>query len=326
MDSGWRESRWGRRDRNALGAAIRAVAGAPDLASAAGLIAEGAASLLRADRATVVRIGDDGPRVAGTTGAGAERVDDLVAPVGALAAALATADPGEVRSSGAAEVAAPIDVGGRLWGAIVASGAAARIPRHAHERLAPFADLVSLAAAAHEDRMRLTSLAGTDPLTGLGNRRAFDALLTTEVNRAGPPRRPAQPGAARHRPLQGRQRPLRSPARRPGADGGRPAAGRHRPARRGGDAHRGRGVRVDPPADHGRRRRGRRLRALLAIADPPFEGAGTLTISAGVCELSAAGGAEEMVRLADQMLYRAKADGRNAVRRHVRAQEMAGTT
>ena len=57
-------------------------------------------------------------------------------------------------------------------------------------------------------------------------------------------------------------------------------------------------------------------RALRAISATPFEGVGTLTISAGVCELADAGDAQEMVRLADRMLYRAKADGRNAVRRH----------
>ena len=57
-------------------------------------------------------------------------------------------------------------------------------------------------------------------------------------------------------------------------------------------------------------------RALRAISDAPFEGVGTLTVSAGVCELADAGSPEELVRLADRMLYRAKADGRNLVRRH----------
>ena len=66
-------------------------------------------------------------------------------------------------------------------------------------------------------------------------------------------------------------------------------------------------------------------RALLAISGAPFEGVGTLTISAGVCELAAAGDAQEMVRLADKMLYRAKAHGRNAVRRHAREEDLART-
>jgi PleD family two-component response regulator len=41
-----------------------------------------------------------------------------------------------------------------------------------------------------------------------------------------------------------------------------------------------------------------------------------VTISAGVCDLVSAGDAAEMVRLADRMLYRAKAEGRDAVCRH----------
>ena len=44
---------------------------------------------------------------------------------------------------------------------------------------------MSLAAATHEARTRLASLAGTDALTGLGNRRTFDDLLAAEVDRAG---------------------------------------------------------------------------------------------------------------------------------------------
>ena len=58
------------------------------------------------------------------------------------------------------------------------------MPADAPELLALFADLVSLAAATHEHRAVLASLAGTDPLTGLGNRRTFDALLGVEVERA----------------------------------------------------------------------------------------------------------------------------------------------
>ena len=62
-----------------------------------------------------------------------------------------------------------------------------------------------------------------------------------------------------------------------------------------------------------------------AISATPFETVGTLTISAGVCELDAAGTPQEMVRLADRMLYRAKADGRNLVRCLIPSEELAGT-
>jgi diguanylate cyclase (GGDEF)-like protein/PAS domain S-box-containing protein len=52
-------------------------------------------------------------------------------------------------------------------------------------------------------------------------------------------------------------------------------------------------------------------RARLAICDTPFAGVGDLTLSAGVCELSDAGSAEELYACADDALYRAKQLGRN---------------
>ena len=40
---------------------------------------------------------------------------------------------------------------------------------------------------------------------------------------------------------------------------------------------------------------------------------GQLTVSAGVCDISAANDSEEWMRLADEALYRAKSAGRNRV-------------
>jgi diguanylate cyclase (GGDEF)-like protein len=51
-------------------------------------------------------------------------------------------------------------------------------------------------------------------------------------------------------------------------------------------------------------------RARLAIASVPFLGVGTLTVSAGVCEL-ADSDAAHLISCADQALYRAKQRGRN---------------
>lgn len=344
MDSGGGRARWGRRhrgtgaddearpgavpgrrDRAALGTAIRALAEAPDLAAAAFLIAENAAWLLHADHAMVVRVESGGPRVTCALGPGAAQADAPVAVAGALARALRTGRTSQVRSSGTAEVAAPIDSGGRTWGALVASGPAAGVPRHAHERLAPFADLVSLAAATHEHRTRLASLAGTDPLTGLGNRRTFDALLAAEVERATRHDDPLSLVLLDIDHFKGvNDRFGHQTGDRVLMEVGRRLVGI---ARRGEAVTRigGEEFAWILPRTGGEGTGAAAARALAAISATPFDEVGRLTVSAGVCDLAPAGGADEMVRLADQMLYRAKADGRNAVRRFAAGPELART-
>jgi len=52
-------------------------------------------------------------------------------------------------------------------------------------------------------------------------------------------------------------------------------------------------------------------RARDAVGATPFPQIGTLTLSAGVCELAAAGSAQHLYRLADQALYWAKQHGRD---------------
>jgi diguanylate cyclase (GGDEF)-like protein len=58
-------------------------------------------------------------------------------------------------------------------------------------------------------------------------------------------------------------------------------------------------------------------RARLAIEATPFAEAGTVTISAGVCDLGHAGDVDQLYRLADIALYSAKAQGRNMSVRYV---------
>ena len=53
-----------------------------------------------------------------------------------------------------------------------------------------------------------------------------------------------------------------------------------------------------------------------AIAADPIPVAGTITASAGVCDLRQAGSAERLNQLADQALYTAKQRGRNRTCRH----------
>ena len=315
-----------RRDRTALGTAIRGLAEADDLGSAAVLIAERAAWMLRAEHAVVLRADEDGGGlVTATFGDGAPPMDSTIALRGPIAACLRSGRPQEVRADGRAFAVAPVTVGGHTWGAVAADGLAARVGRHAGERLAPFADLVSLAAATHEARTHLASLAGTDPLTGLGNRRTFDGLLEVEAERAD---RHGDPLSLVMLDIDG----FKSVNDRFGhqlgdrvlIEVGRRLVGI---ARRGEAVSRigGEEFAWILPRTDAAGSMVAAARALDAISGAPFEAVGTLTISAGVCELAAAGSPEEMVRLADRMLYRAKAGGRNAVRCLVPDEELAGT-
>jgi len=63
-------------------------------------------------------------------------------------------------------------------------------------------------------------------------------------------------------------------------------------------------------------------RARRAIEDHPFAGVGALTISLGVCDLDEGETATELVRLADEALYAAKAEGRNRVMRYDAARDL----
>ena len=56
--------------------------------------------------------------------------------------------------------------------------------------------------------------------------------------------------------------------------------------------------------------------ARRAIAVRPFDGVGSLTISAGVCARTRGQTAEELIRRADRALYLAKDGGRNATVLH----------
>jgi hypothetical protein len=80
-------------------------------------------------------------------------------------------------------VAVPVRLEQRIWGALSArcpDGAAAE----AADVLAPFAELMSLSLWTDAARRRLSVLAATDFLTGLANRRTFDAALVDACERA----------------------------------------------------------------------------------------------------------------------------------------------
>jgi diguanylate cyclase (GGDEF)-like protein len=85
---------------------------------------------------------------------------------------------------GTAGVAAPIIVADKLWGALGAAYAGHLIPDGVEGRLERFASLVALAISNADAWDMLARQASSDPLTGIGNRRAFDERLSAEVARA----------------------------------------------------------------------------------------------------------------------------------------------
>lgn len=84
---------------------------------------------------------------------------------------------------GTGGIAAPIVVGGQLWGAIGAAYSTDSIPAGAEEGLGRFARLVSLAISNADAWDQLSRQASTDSLTGIANRRTFDARIASELER-----------------------------------------------------------------------------------------------------------------------------------------------
>ena len=82
-------------------------------------------------------------------------------------------------------VAAPVRVGGHLWGALLAATTGdTPVGADAEARLERFTELVALAIANAETQTRLVAQAANDPLTGLPNSRTFFERLDAEIQRA----------------------------------------------------------------------------------------------------------------------------------------------
>ncbi|MDX6701219.1 MAG: hypothetical protein QOF26_1445, partial [Baekduia sp.] len=214
-------------------------------------------------------------------------------------------------------VAAPIIVEARLWGAlIVCTTRMDDLGTNVEDRLQHFAELVGMAIANADAHARLLAQATTDPLTGLVNHRAFHERLNEEAaaaQRHGRALALAVFDIDRFKQINdtlghvGGDVVLAETARRMAA------ASRTGEivARIGGDELALLMPGVDGEAAHAAAERVRR-----AVAATPFPGAGAMTLSAGVCDLSQAGEPEELLRLADGALYWAKAHGRDACIRY----------
>jgi diguanylate cyclase (GGDEF)-like protein/PAS domain S-box-containing protein len=211
-------------------------------------------------------------------------------------------------------VAAPVWVDGVLWGTVGAlSSQPDGLPPDAETRVGKFGALVGLAIASASARAELTRLAETDALTGLANRRAFEARLEAEVrhaHRSGAPLSVVVLDLDHFKEvndLHGHETgdlTLRQLAERMRAS----TRATDVIARLGGEEF----AWLLPATDaEGARALADRLRRL--IAGTPFGIAGTRTISGGVAQLGTGDDGAALLRAADARLYAAKASGRDRV-------------
>jgi diguanylate cyclase (GGDEF)-like protein len=211
-----------------------------------------------------------------------------------------------------ASVAAPVDVAGRLWGAVLATTRREDgLPADAEARLERFAELVALAIANAEARARLAAQAASDPLTGLANHRAFFERLFIEVERSRRHERPLSlvlidlDHFKRVNDTRGHlagDRVLVEVTQRLSAL----ARAEDTLARIGGEEFAWLLPETRAPEAWAAAERARR-----AIGDSPFPDVGRVTMSAGVAELVAGASVSELFCAADAALYGAKAQGRD---------------
>lgn len=294
------------------------------------LLAREIAGLLDADIGIVSRFTDDAAHVVGTSGADAGALDGAHLPLHGSSALAEVARTGRssrvdyaalpddpigrraLRLGFSTGVAAPVMVGGALWGALLVATTGDRtVNESAERRLAHFADLLSLAISNADVRERLVEQALTDPLTGLANRRGFYARLNEEISRA---RRQGTPLGLVMIDVDHFKRVNDTHGHQAGdevlvaiAHEISTHARRHEiVARIGGEEFAWILPGTDVYASWHAAERARRTVAALAIPE-----VGHVTVSAGVSDLGPRASAEDLFREADSALYRAKELGRN---------------
>lgn len=308
-------------------ATLVAIGAQPESVFAA--VAEQVAALFGGILASVIRF--DGPAgageiVGGWSADGNQITGETVDLAGITAAAKVYQTGAAVLISGYADrsepiverfalggaVGAPVLLGGRLWGAVSAAfPAGAAIPDRVLERLSRFAELVAVAISNAQAWETVTHQAATDSLTGLANHRTFHERLRSEFERA------ARHGRAISLALfdldhfkhvndtHGHQigdEVLAAVALRLAAL----ARAGEVVARIGGEEF---AWLMPETTQDGAYLAAERARH--AIEGAPFQVAGSLTISAGVCSNRYAHTAQELLGAADRALYGAKDNGRN---------------
>jgi diguanylate cyclase (GGDEF)-like protein/PAS domain S-box-containing protein len=210
-----------------------------------------------------------------------------------------------------AAVAAPVIVGGKLWGTLAANFTEDSIPADAEQRLGRFARLTAMAIGNAESWDMLSRHASTDAVTGLANHRTFQERLRSEVTRARRYERhlslvlldidhfkdinDAHGHQAGDKVLAELGRRLTAQAR----DG-------ETVARIGGEEF---AWLMPETGRESAFQAAERVRQ--AIESEPFARVGKVTVSAGVCASESDLDGEELVRFADRALYWAKDGGRN---------------
>ena len=314
------------REQTALQRVATSVAGATEPETLFSLIAEQVGRLLKAQAGYVLRFeGEDGYRNVGSW----TRDDARLLAPDALATHSSDGPLAMLRNSRGAHryalaagrdeldfphrVAANVMVDGRSWGAIVALRDSAGFGRDDEKRLVRFARLASVAVANAQAHETLAMQALTDPLTGLANRRAFDARLAEETDRAHRHGRALSVvlvdvdhfktindrfgHATGDRVLVGLADSLREVMR----DG-------DVLARIGGDE--AAMILPDCPPGHAAEVAQRMLDASASSSLSRRLG---VTLSAGVAGMCAGQTADDLLRCTDQALYVAKSEGRNRV-------------
>jgi diguanylate cyclase (GGDEF)-like protein/PAS domain S-box-containing protein len=325
-----------RREREKQGQALATVAtlvaGTADPAAVFGVVAEQIAHLFDASVAAVTRFDVTANRGVVVGGWSASHDDPTGASYlldGAVASAevfrtglparsdmpiVTDADPAHEtieQFSITAAIAAPITVGGSLWGTIGVAFSARPCPPRAEQRLQQFAHLVSLAISNAEAWTALSQQASTDPVTGIANYRTFHTQLHSEVERARRYDRALSlvvldldhfksvNDAHGH---QVGDEVLTEVARRLSAN----ARDGELVARIGGEEFAW--LMPETTGDDAYRAAERVRRA---VEREPYASVGTLTVSAGVCAIEPGCDADELFGRADSALYVAKDSGRN---------------
>ena len=208
-------------------------------------------------------------------------------------------------------IAAPIFVGGELWGALGAAYSDRSIPADAENRLERFARLVGLTISNTEAWDKLDRLASTDAMTELANRRVFHERLKAEIARAGRHQRSLSIALfdldhfKRINDQHGHQAGDHVLIRFAQLLHGNAREG-ELCARVGGEEF----AWVMPETDQaGAFLAAERIRE--ALAAEPFPGIGTITLSAGVRTANPGDDADALIRDGDLALYWAKNGGRN---------------
>ncbi|MCB5275036.1 Diguanylate cyclase YdeH [Arthrobacter sp. SO5] len=212
--------------------------------------------------------------------------------------------------------AAPIRVSGSLWGALaLTSKSETNLTPAVLNQLAQFAELVEIAIGNAEARSSLELQASTDVLSGLPNRRVLEERLARETELA------AAEGtklSAIVLDIDHFKRVNDSFGHLTGDKVLAAVAGRLREVARQGEVVARFGGEEFVwllPGSNSEEALQAAERARLAVASRPFEGAGTITLSAGVCELQEAG-ALGILACADHALYASKHAGRNRSMRY----------